>query len=692
VESPFVSTGFFRTLGVEPVVGRHFAPDEGEPGGPDVVILSHGYWQRSFGGDRDVVGTAINMDGAPRTVVGVMPPGFRFLLDADAWRPIKRGEGWASARQFHNFVIVGRLGLETPLAGARAEVDVISHQLAEAYPDSNRDKGLNLTPLREALNEGYRGTLTLLLAAVGLLLLVACANVAGLLMVRGTARRSEMAVRSVMGAGPGRLARQLLTENGLLALGAALLGAALAVWAQKGILSFLSIDGLGPLEAGLSGRMLGVALLLTVLTVGLFGVLPAIRVARSEPVAALRSGTRTAGSRRSTRVQSSTVLVQVAFTSVLLIVSGLLLRSFDQLQRVDPGFDAERLFTVEVALPAGEYQDVARRSQFYSQLQERASALPGVTSAALINRLPVRDGGGNVRVAPPEEWGGDGVFERLAYQRMVLPGYFDAMRIPLLSGRDVTLGDDRDSSPVMVISASLAAELFPDGSALGRTLGIDVGDDGPWTAEVVGVVGDVVPSRLESGTDYFMYFSYVQRSPSEMRLAIRTQAEGAGLLPALRDIVASLDRNVPLTGAAMMEDVLAASIAERRSVMTVLIAFAGVALLLSAVGLYGLLAYDVSRRFHEIGVRMALGASVWSVAYGILRRGLLLVGVGLVLAIPLSLLAGRFIQEMLYSVGNMDPRTYALVALFLGVVATLACLLPARRAASIDPVEAFRAE
>jgi predicted permease len=692
VSAPLVSTGFFKTLRIDPLVGRHFASDEGEPGGPDVVILSHAYWQRRFGGDRDVVGTAINVDGTPYAVIGVMPPGLRLIVDADVWRPIKRGENWASARQFHNFVLVGRLGPGTQLAGAQAEVDVISHQLADAYPDTNRRKGLNLTPLREALNEGYRGTLALLLSAVALLLLVACANVAGLLVVRGTARRSEVAVRSVMGASPGRLARQLLTENGLLALGAALLGTALAAWLQKAILLFLSVDGVGPVQVGLSANMLGVALLLTALTVGLFGVIPAIRTARSEPVAALRSGTRTAGSRRGTRVQSSMVLVQVALTSVLLIVSGLLLRSFNQLQRVDPGFDAEGLFTVEVALPAGEYQDMARRAQFYSQLQERASAIPGVAAAGLINRLPIRDGGGNVRVAPPGEWGSEGVFNRLAYQRMVLPGYFDAMGIPLFSGRDVALSDDRDSPPVMIISASLAAELFPDDNAVGRMLGIDVGEDEPWTAEVVGVVGDVVPSSLASGTDYTMYFSYVQRSPSGMRLAIRTQEETTGLLPPLRSITASLDPNVPLTGAAMMEDVLAASISDRRSVMTVLMAFAGVALLLSAVGLYGLLAYDVSRRFHEIGVRMALGATVWSVASGILRRGLVLASLGLAVAIPLSLAAGRFMQGMLYSVGNMDPATYGLVAVFLGVVTAVACLLPARRAASVDPVEAFRAE
>lgn len=692
VAAPLVSTGFFRTLGVDPLLGRHFLPDEGEPAGPNVVMLSYSYWQRSFGADRDVIGRTINVDGDPYTVIGVMPAGVRFLVDADLWRPIRRSTGWASARQFHNFVLVGRIAPGSELGTAQAEVDVISAQLAAAYPDTNRDKGLDLTPLRQALNEEHRGTLTLLLAAVGLLLLVACANVAGLLVVRGAARRSEIAVRSVMGAGPGRLARLMLAENGLLALGAAIVGTGLAAWLQKGILSFLSLEGLGPSRAGLSAEMLSAALLLTVFTVGLFGVIPAVRIARSEPVTALRSGRRSAGSRRSTRIQSAMVLVQVALASVLLIVSGLLLRSFDALREVDPGFEAEDLLTAEVALPAGEYEDPERRVQFYAQLQERVSALPGVTDAALINRLPIRDGGGNVRVAPPGEWGADGVFNRLAYQRMVLPGYFDAMGIPLLAGRDVTLADDRDAPPVMIIGASLTAELFPDGTAVGRSLGIDVGGDEPWTAEVVGVVGDVVPTNLAAGADHAMYFSYAQRSPAEMRLAIRTRGEARGLVPALRSILASLDPNVPLTGVEMMEEVLASSISDRRSVMTVLIAFAGVALLLSAVGLYGLLAYDVSRRLHEIGVRMALGATVWGVASGILRRGLALVGIGLAVAIPLSLAAGRFIQGMLYSVGNTDPVTYALVLLFLGAVTAVACVVPARRAASVDPAEAFRAE
>ncbi len=692
VSAPLVSSGFFTTLGVGVTAGRTFTADEGEPGSPDVVMLSHAYWQRRFGGDPDVVGTAITMDGTPHTVVGVAQPGVRLLVDADAWRPIKRGQNWAAARQFHNFLLVGRLAPDVAIDAAQAEIDVISAQLADAYPDSNREKGMHLTPLREALNEGYTSQLTLLSAAVLLLLLVACANVAGLLVVRGAARRSELAVRSVMGAGSGRLARQLLTENGLLALGSAAVGVVLALWLQRGILAFLQMDGLTPAEASLSPRMLLGAVVLTLVTMALFGALPAFRVARSEPANDLRSGRRTAGGRRAGRLQSAMVVLQVAVTAVLLVGSGLLLRSFSEVRGVDPGFDPGRLLTAEVALPSGEYQDVSRRAQFFEQLSEQVSALPSVSAVGLINRLPVRDGGGNVRVAPPERWNEAGVFERLAYQRMVLPGYFDALGIPVVSGRDVARTDDRGSPNVMMISASLADDLFPDTNPVGRTLGVDVGEPEPWTAEVIGIVGDVVPSSLDSGTDYAMYFSYRQRSPSAMRVAIRTRAEDAGLVPAVRDILGSLDSNVPLSGVAMMDDVLDASVADRRSIMTTLAAFSAVAVLLAVIGLYGLMAYHVSRRIHEIGVRMALGASVASVAGGIVRRGLALVAVGLALAIPLSLIAGRLIRQMLFSVGGADPVTYlGVAAFFLGVTA-LACVLPARRAARVDPAEAFRAE
>jgi len=692
VAAPFVSVGFFNTLGIGMAAGRAFTADEGEPDGPDVAILSHDYWQRRFGGDPSVVGRSIVLDGTPSTIVGVARPGFRFVIDADVWRPIRRARGWAAARQFHNFVLVGRRARGVPLAAAQAEVDLISERLAEAYPATNRDKGLNLTPLAEATTEGIRGPLALLTAAVGLLLLVACANVAGLLVVRGAGRRAELAIRSVMGAGSGRLARQLLTENGLLAVGAAAVGVAIAAWLQRGILAFLQIDGIDPADAALSPTMLGGGVLLTLVTVSLFGAAPAIRIARSEPAADLGSGRRTAGTARGGRLQNLIVAFQVAVTAVLLVVSGLLLRSFDELRGVDPGIDTAGLLTAEVPLPPGEYQDLDRRVQFQERLLELAAAIPGVTDAALISRLPIRDGGGNVRVGTPEEWGSGGVFERLAYQRMTMPGYFEAMGVPLIVGRDFARADGRGAPNVMIISAALADDVFPEIDPIGRALAVDVGEDEPWVAEVVGVVGDVVPSSLALGEDYTMYFSYGQRSPATMRLAVRTTPGATDVVAGLRGALASLDPDVPLAGVAAMDDVLSASISGRRSVMATLTVFAAVALLLSGVALYGLLAYQVSQRLHEIGVRMALGASVASVATWVLRRGLALVGIGLVAAIPFAVLAGRYVEGMLFSVGAIDPPTYLAVAAFLTGIAGLACIVPARRAARVDPADAFRAE
>lgn len=689
VDGPLVSYDLFSTLGVAPLIGRHFRADEGEPGGGGVVILSHDFWQRRFGGDAEVIGRTLRVDGDPLTVVGVMPAGFRFLVDADLWKPMVRGGDYAGARQFHNWVLVGRLARDATIGGAQAEIDVVSAQLAEAYPDTNRDKGLNLTPLQEALVERYRPTLALLTAAVIVLLLVAGSNVAGLMVARGTARRSEMAVRSVMGAGRGRLTRQLLAESSLLAVAAAALGVGLATWLQRAILGFVPMETLGPIETGLSARMLGAALGFTAVTLILFGVLPAVRVAGTDPARSLRSGTRTAGSRGATRARSAMVVTQVALTAVLLVVSGLLIRSFAQIRSVDPGFDTERLLTARVALPAAEYEDVARRARLFTELQQRVSETPGVESVGLTSHMPIREAGGNVRVAPPEEWGGGGVFGRIAYQRMVLPGYFDALGIPILAGRDVELTDDRESTSVIVLSESLASSLFADGSALGRVVGVDVGSDEPWLAEVVGVVGDVTPTSLTAGSDYAMYFSYVQRSPSVMTLAVRTEGGATSVTSALRSILGDIDPDIPLADVRTMNEVLSASVSERRSLTVILVGFATIALLLATVGLYGVLAYQVSRRFHEIGVRMALGASTASVSTEILRGGLTLVALGLVVGVPAALASSRLVEGMLFGVGELDPLTYGCVVLFLAAVASLACIVPARRAARVDPVVAF---
>ena len=689
VAAPLVSHDLFATLRVEPMMGRWFQVDEGEPGGADVVMLSHGFWERSLGADPRVVGTTLRVDGTPRTVVGVMPPGFRFLTDADVWLPMVRGGSYAGARQFHNWVLVGRLAPAAGIASAQAEIDAVSRQLEEAYPDTNRDKGLALTPLQDALVEGYRTTLALLTAAVLVLLLVAGSNVAGLLFARGAARRGEIALRSVMGAGRGRLSRQLLTENALLALSAAVAGVALAAWLQRAILGFVPMQTLGPIEAGLSARMVGAALAYTTLTLVLFGGIPALRVTSSDPAAALRSGRRAAGSRESTRVRSFLVVTQVALTAVLLVMSGLLLRSFSQIRGVDPGFDTERMITARVALPPGEYEELAGREAFFTELRRRVAQLPGVEGVALTTHVPIRDTGGNVRVAPPEEWGSGGVFGRIAYLRTVLPGAFEGLGIPIVAGRDVQPTDDRASAQVIILSESLARSLFPSGSPLGRTVGIDVGADEPWVAEVIGVVGDVTPSSLTSGPNFAMYLSYMQRSPAAMTLAVRTTGDAAAITPALRSVLAELDPDVPLANLLTMDEVLAWSVTSERSITIMLAGFAAVALLLAAVGLYGVLAYQVSRRLHEIGVRMALGASSVSVSGEIVRSGLVLVGIGLAVGLPSAFLASRLVQNMLFEVGELDPLTYVGVAVFLGAVATAACVVPARRAARVDPVEAF---
>ncbi|HSG07885.1 MAG TPA: ABC transporter permease [Longimicrobiales bacterium] len=691
VPSIFVSPGFFAALGAVPVLGREFAPDEGELGGPNVVVISEGLWERRFGSDPDILGRGVTFGGTPSTVVGVMPASFRLMADVDAWFPLQRGGAWAGGRQFHNFILVGRLAPGVSMAQAQEDVDRISAALAEEYPDTNRDKGLNVAPLKEALSQRYETTLMVLMAAVATLLLIACGNVAGLLLARGSARRGELAVRSVMGAGQGRLARQLVTENALLAVGAGLVGVAMATGLQRGILSFVSLDLLGRVEPGLSGPSLGFALGLSALTVVAFGVIPALRLAGGDPAADLRSGARATGGRGATRFRNGLVVAQVALTAVLLSGAGLLLRSFSELQGVDPGFDDAHLLTAAVQIPSAEYQEPAARVEFFRQLSERIAAAPGVQKVGFTTHVPIRDPGGNVRVDRPELFGTAGVFGRLAYRRAVMPGYFDALGIPLRAGRDVALTDDPAAPRVIVLSQSLAEQIFPGENPLGRTVGVDQGGSEPATFEVVGVVGDVVPSHPAEGMEAAMYVPYSQSAGSRMSLAVRA-TDLAAAATAVRGVLREMDPDIPLAEAATMDEVESRVVADQRSMAAVLSAFAAVALLLAAVGLYGVLAYQVSRRLHEIGIRMALGADAGRMVSSVVRGGMTLVVVGLLVGLPVSYFAARLIREMLFGVGTGDPLTYAGVAVFLGGVAALACALPGFRASRVDPAVAFREE
>jgi len=689
VAGTFASWDLFGTLGVDPAVGRHFSWEEGEPGGPSVVIVSNGYWQRTFGSSPAAVGQTITVNGTSQTIVGVMPAGFHFMQRADLWLPMRKDGPMANARRWHNWFLVGRLKPGIELDQAQAEIDVISAQLASEYPETNRDKALLLTDLHETLAENYKTSLFLLTAAVGLVLLIACGNVAGLLLARGSNRRSEMSVRAALGASTSRLMRLLLTESFVTALAAGVLGIGLALGFQKLILQFLPMDLPGMEELGVSGSMLSFALVLTTVTGLVFGILPAARAARPNVVEDIKSGARATDSRGS-RFRSALVVAQVAISVVLLVGSGLLIRSFASLRGVNPGFETRNLLTAEIRLAESEYAERENRINFYSKLAADVAAIPGVIDVALINQLPIRDPGNNIYVHAADNPPLDPNDRNVAFQRVVFPGYFQAMGIPLLQGRDIDRSDTEDSPPVLVINETMARTLFPDQNPLGRQVVVDVGED--MTAEIIGVVGDVRMSAPRYSARLAMYGSYFQQPYYRMRLAIRTATDPTSIAPGLRDAVWSQDRDIPVADLSTMSELISRSVSSDRVMAFSLSLFAAVAMSLAAIGLYGLLAYYVSKRVHEIGVRVALGAGTKDIVKLVVNRGLKLVVAGLVAGLMAAFWSTRLIQQMLFNVEATDPVTFATVCLFFGIVALIACLVPAWRALRVDPLLALQAE
>ncbi|MFC1790987.1 ABC transporter permease [Gemmatimonadota bacterium] len=688
----YVTRNFFETLGSPPVLGRTFTIEElpGEGGGE--VVISHSFWQSWFGGDPEVLGRALTINGSSATVMGVLPPGFRFLYDVDLWVPPWPGNSDPITRRYHNWLLVGRLAPDVSIGAAQSEVDVISTQLEAAYPDSNRDKALQLDDLHGALVEGFRQSLFVLVGAIVLVLLIACGNVASLLMARGSTRTSELAVRAALGAGRVRLTRQLLVECVILALAAGGTGVLLAVWLQDLILGFISMDTLGIGEEGLSSTMLGIALVLSLGTVFLFGVFPSFAATRANPAEDLKEGSRGSTSGGGIRYRSGLVVLQVALSLVLLVGSGLLIRSFARLRGVDPGFRVENLLTATVSLPADDYQDGEQRIQFFRSLREQIAALPGVEAVGLSSHLPILQTAGNVAIWNPErppETNNDAPW---ADRRIVLPGYFETMEIPLVEGRVLEEGDVEGSPPVIVLNRTTAESIFPEESPLGRQVAVDVGQEEPGFFQVVGVVEDHQLSSLAGGPRPAMFFPYAQQPWSAMRLAVGAAADPGALIRPIQVRIWELDRDIVLSNAQTMEDVIANSVAGSRSVTTVLGMFAAVALALAALGLYGVLAFFVTQRMQEIGIRVALGASSGNVIRLIITRGMILVGVGSVLGIAGAIGATRLVEGMLFQISATDPSTYVGVTGVFLVVALGACLLPAWRALRVDPVEAFRAE
>jgi len=707
-----VSWDLFRTLGINPAVGRHFSPAEGERGGPRVAIVSNGYWKRSFAGAKDVIGRTLPLSFGPRsqmlTIVGVMPEGFRFAYAADVWIPMQRNGPGTDIRRFHNWMLLGRLKPGVTLSQAQKQVDAISAQLEKEYPDSNRHKALLLTGLREALAEGDRPNILILIAAVGVLLLVACADVAGLLLSRGAARQTEMAIRSALGATRGHLVRQLLAESLVVAVTAGILGLLLAFWLRSLVLRFVPLDSLGVTTLPIGGPVLAFAIAVTVVTSALIGIVPAWLGARSSVAADLKSGSRTTEVRSRALFRQGLVALQVAMSMVLLVAAALLGRSLMQLWAVDPGIRADNLLTAQVTLAGANYTDASARVQFFTRFVDEVRALPGVTAASITNMVPVLDKAGNIPVWDADHPPAQTSDAPLACVRFVLPGYFATMGIPLVAGRDVSESDTgvlaagqglsanesaaSNRPPVMVISRSVGRRLFPNINPLGKRMGIFTGAPQPIVAEVVGVVGDVHMNSLDDDYTLAMYAPYQILTAPQMRVVVRTAGGPASLTSALRAALARRDRGLVLTEVQTMENILAESLQGFSLRAGAVVLFGASALLLAMLGVYGVLAFTVNRRRQDIGLRMVVGASRRHVLTWVVARGMGPVAVGLVVGLAGAFATGRWLRGQLFNVPPADVVTFAGVALCLAAAGIAACLVPAWRAMHVDPIVALRAE
>lgn len=683
-----VSWNLFRALGTEPLLGRGFAPDDEQEGSPDVVVLSNRLWHARYGGAPDVVGGTIVLDGTPRTIVGVMPPEADLFGRTDIWEPLRMSAGMATGRGNNNFRLFGRLEDGVTLAQASAEMKALAAGVAERFPDLFEGWTVDLVPLHEVFVGDVRATLWLLMGAVGLVLLVTSANLAALMLARSEDRRREVAVRLAMGASRARVVEQLLTESVVMAVAGGLLGLGLA----RALLAGLGTVGPGSLpRLETVGLDAGTLLFTAVVSLGtgiLFGLAPAVQVPRLPLVETLKEAGGPRGRRSAHRAQSVLVVAQVAFSVVLLAGAGLLLRSFQELRSVELGIDPVGVLTAQVRLPASEYGPERPPSVFWEAALERVRALPGVESATVAGGLPVIGGTGPWNYAWAEGHEPATPAERRgATRRLAAPGYFETFGIPL-EGRGFTTADREDGLPVVIISRSAAETFFPGENPIGQGLIV-------WGTrfEVVGVAGDVMVGG--PGGDYApIFYLALHQMPfaTSGTLVLRTAIDPEALALELRKALRVVDPNAPIEEIRTMASLVEGTLATDRLRTLVLGAFAAAALLLSALGLYGVLATFVGQRTHEMGVRMALGAGHGQVMTTVLTRGLALAGTGLALGVALALAAARLLRGMLFGIGALDLRAFAWTIAVLALAALAAALAPALRATRVDPVESLRAE
>jgi len=720
VQAAMVSESFFRILGVKPREGRTFLPDEDTEGGPRAVVISHGLWQRRFGGDPQLTGKTLMLDGNSYTVIGIMPAGFafpKFPRAADVWVALSREPDPTQFRKYARGAtflnVIARLKPTIKQEQAQAELDTIAGRLEQAYPHFNAGLGVGLSPLSRQVVGELKNGLLILLGAVAFVLLIACANVANLLLARATARRKEIAIRMALGASRGRIVRQLFTESLLLGLMGGAVGLLLALWGVD-LLAAIPYNAPSPVvpytvsadQIGLDGAVLGFTLGLSLLTAIIFGLIPALQATRTDLNRSLKEGSsRSMGRSRRYDIRGLLVVFEMAGSLVLLIAAGLMIKSFLGLLEVDPGFKPDHVLTAEVTLPRSQYANKQQIVSFYERLLDRVKTLPNVQSVGAVSALPLsgRDSGSDFFIEgqpplPPDK-------ENNTYYRVISPGYFQAMSIPLLDGRSFTERDREEGGRVAIINESMARRFWPGDNPIGKRLALSlealtfpapnrppVFDIPGAMREIVGVVKDVRHYGLTSAPQPEMFLPYMQQSAREMSLVVRTGGDPSSLSRGLQAEVLAIDPAQPLSQIRTMPQLLEESVAKPRFNLLLLAIFAAVALSLAAVGMYGVISYSVAQRTHEIGLRIALGAEATDVVKMVVGQAMVLNLTGLGLGLFAAFAITRVMSGLLYGVSATDPAIFAEISLLLTGVALAASFIPARRAAGVDPMVALRHE
>lgn len=690
-----VSSNLFALLGVDPQLGRAFIADEDKPGANNVVILSNRLWRRRFAADASIVGKTLTLNGQAFTVVGVMPQRFEFPSREDElWIPMAFSAEEAARRGSHYLEVIGRVKPGVTPQQAQAEMSTIGARLEQQYPDSNSNVGVTVIPLHEDLVGDIKPALLMLLGAVGFVLLVACANVANLLLARAAVRQREIAVRMALGASRWRLVRQFLTESVLLGAIGGIVGLILSFVALIVLKSFIPENISQASAINMDGRVLGFTLLISILTGLIFGLAPASQRSDFELNEVLKEGGRDPGAgSRGKRMRGMLVITEVAVSLILLIGAGLLVNSFLRLRNIDPGFKTDQVLTMGVVLPQLKYPDRARRAAFYTEVIRRVESLPGVKAAGVTNWIPLVLQGDSIGISIEGKPDPNLSQRPNAATRVINPNYFSAMGMNLLKGRNLDARDQATSPAVSVISETMARRFWPDQDPIGKrfTPG-DSSRDDQWI-QVIGVVNDVRQFELTVEPKPQMYLSYEQVGFFAPRyLVVKTDVEPSSLAATVRQAVWEIDKDQPVSNIQTMEEVVSESIARQRFSMLLLAIFAGVALVLAAVGIYGVMSYSVAQRTHEIGIRMALGAQTGAVLKLAVGHGLKLLIAGIVIGLGAAFLLTRLMSTLLFGVTPTDPLTFTAISLILLAVGLIASYIPARRATKVNPLAALRYE